>query len=126
METTREILQNNLKYYLYKSGMKQNEFAEKIGDIPANVNAWVQGKKVPRIEKYEPICKTLGIDIWQLFATDRETPQDGLSAQERYTLSSYFQLNPLGREKALSYISDLAEQEKYREKETDKTNLPWH
>jgi transcriptional regulator with XRE-family HTH domain len=57
----KEVMANNLRYYLEKSGRSQKELAEIVGVAPSTFNEWMQGKKYPRIDKIELLAKYFGI-----------------------------------------------------------------
>lgn len=58
----KEIMGQNIAYYLKKKGITQTQLADVIGVSPATVNEWISGKKYPRIDKIEMMAKYFGIN----------------------------------------------------------------
>lgn len=57
----KEIFARNLSYYIDKHGKEQKEIAEIVGVAPSTFNAWVKGKKYPRMDKVELLANYFGI-----------------------------------------------------------------
>lgn len=57
----KEVLANNLTYYIERSGKSQKELAEVVGVATSTFNDWVKGKKYPRIDKIEMLANYFGI-----------------------------------------------------------------
>jgi repressor LexA len=57
----KEIFAKNLSYYIDKHGKEQKEIAEIVGVAPSTFNAWVKGKKYPRMDKVELLANYFGI-----------------------------------------------------------------
>lgn len=57
----KETFAKNLSYYLGKHGKEQKEVAEIVGVAPSTFNAWVKGKKYPRMDKVEMLANYFGI-----------------------------------------------------------------
>mgnify|MGYP002511587007 CR=1 FL=1 len=57
----KEIFAKNLSYYLTKHGKEQKEIAEIVGVAPSTFNAWMKGKKYPRMDKVELLANYFGI-----------------------------------------------------------------
>lgn len=57
----KEILANNLAYYVERSGKSQKELAEMVGVATSTFNDWMKGKKYPRIDKIEMLANFFGI-----------------------------------------------------------------
>lgn len=57
----RETFARNLLYYINKHGKEQKEIAEIIDVAPSTLNAWVKGKKYPRMDKIELLANYFGI-----------------------------------------------------------------
>lgn len=51
----------NLSFYIDKHGKEQKEIAEIVGVAPSTFNAWVKGKKYPRMDKVELLANYFGI-----------------------------------------------------------------
>lgn len=49
-----------------KLGLRQDEFARKIGVCPATLSFWETGKRSPKYSKMVEICKLSGMKIEQI------------------------------------------------------------
>lgn len=52
----KRVMAKNLHYYIERSGRSQKEVAEVVGVAPSTFNAWMKGKKYPRIDKIEMLA----------------------------------------------------------------------
>ena len=57
----KETFARNLSYYVDKHGREQKEIAEIVGVAPSTFNAWIKGKKYPRMDKIELLANYFGI-----------------------------------------------------------------
>ena len=57
----KQVLANNLTYYIERSGKSQKELAEMVGVATSTFNDWVKAKKYPRIDKIEMLANYFGI-----------------------------------------------------------------
>lgn len=57
----KEIMSQNLKYYIEKSGMDRKTLAEIWGFPYSTVSDWVNGKKYPRIDRIEIMARYFGV-----------------------------------------------------------------
>lgn len=57
----KQVLANNLAYYVERSGKSQKELAEMVGVATSTFNDWVKGKKYPRIDKIEMLANIFRI-----------------------------------------------------------------
>ena len=57
----KETFAKNLSFYIDKHGKEQKEIAEVIGVAPSTFNAWVKGKKYPRMDKVELLANYFNI-----------------------------------------------------------------
>ena len=57
----KDVMAQNLRYYIEKSGKSQREISEIIGVAPPTFNAWVKGIKYPRIDSIERMANLFGI-----------------------------------------------------------------
>lgn len=49
----KEVMANNLRYYVKKAGKTQKEMAEIVGVASSTFNDWMKAKAYPRIDKIE-------------------------------------------------------------------------
>ena len=57
----KETFAKNLSYSVDKHGREQKEIAEIVGVAPSTFNAWIKGKKYPRMDKVELLANYFGI-----------------------------------------------------------------
>ena len=57
----KEIMSENLKYYINKSGKDRKELAEIWGFPYSTVTEWINGRKYPRIDRIEIMADYFGI-----------------------------------------------------------------
>lgn len=72
-ESMRDRIAYNLRKLLAANDITQQELADKIGVSGAAVSAWCSGKKSPRPENIDQICKVLDIDRWDIIKEDEKT-----------------------------------------------------
>ena len=58
---SREVFARNLRTYMELNGKTQKELAEIVGVSAPTMNAWLQAKKYPRIDKIEILANYFGI-----------------------------------------------------------------
>jgi len=109
-------------------GMTQKQLGELCGINEANIRKYELGNQNPKIETLSKIAKALNVPIATLSTWDEELNSEGRLQDEVQTIESvqsnfgekavtilkdFTSLNELGQDKAVEYVSDLAEQEKY-------------
>lgn len=57
----REIMAQNIKYYMDKNNKTRNEICHDLGFAYSTFSDWVNGKKYPRIDKIEMMAKYFNI-----------------------------------------------------------------
>ena len=55
----KEIFSRRLRYYLEKRGLTQLDLAIKLDVSRQSVSSWVNGIKIPRMDKVDQMCKIL-------------------------------------------------------------------
>ena len=70
----------NLKKYLALNAIKQNDFAEKIGDKPQNINKYCFGARIPRPKTMKKIFEATQGQVTPNDFYDLETAEDMPSA----------------------------------------------
>ena len=106
----KETFAKNLSYYLEKHGKEQKELAEIVGVAPSTFNAWVKGKKYPRMDKVELLANYFGI-----LKSDLIEEHDGkishrtvsITDDEQYLLN-LFRLVPESRQQMVLKMIRLA------------------
>lgn len=125
-----DIFSNRLKYYLNINNMTQIELAKKIGVGTTSVSNWCKGLKTPRMDKVDAMCQIFNCrrtDLMEIPSDSHPEPlhpgsvsgdsaafsQRPLSDAASALLDNFDRLNDFGKDKALDYVADLAEQDKY-------------
>lgn len=73
----REIMAQNIKYYMDKNNKTRNEICHDLGFAYSTFSDWVNGKKYPRIDKIELMAKYFNVSKTDLV----ERHQKGLGPQ---------------------------------------------
>ena len=71
----REMFSRRLRYFLDKRGMTQVDLAVKMGVSRNSVGSWVNGVKIPRMDKVDMMCKILNISRDNLISETE--PEEG-------------------------------------------------
>lgn len=103
--------------------LTQELIAKSLGVSKSTIGMWETGKRLPSTELYEQIADFFNVDMDYLFGRSDvrqkiHFDKDGnamysLLKDEEELLSSYRKLNKSGKEKALEFISDMTDLEKY-------------
>ena len=78
-DNIREVFSTNLKEMLKERGKTQLELAEFVGVSDASVNNWVNGIKLPRMDKVDKICKFLNVKRSDLIEPKKPKTIDDLN-----------------------------------------------
>jgi len=134
---------NNIKELRKAKGYKQKDLAEKIQIATNSLSRYETGEREPSIETLEKIADALEVPVSKLIMRDitfpvpdpdaplvspeglktgLESVRKNLSALsetvaecygEETLIQNYNKLNTKGKQKAIEYVTDLSEQEKY-------------
>ena len=115
-------------------GLTQKEFADSIDVSQSSVNYWENGKREPKMSHLCKISNVYKVPINELIGTngtqrvsgedadlelfiDAETSELSLKLKPDFEalFTSFKSLNEKGREKAIDYVSDLAQMPKYQQ-----------
>lgn len=109
-------------------GLTQKKLAELLDITPTRLNYWEKDKRQPDIVLVKKIASVLDIPVSYLMNWDEVYNPDGklemevklIEEIEKHfgreavtLLQNFTSLNELGQSKAVEYLSDLADQEKY-------------
>ena len=84
----KEVFANNLKKYMELNGKSRREVCAALGYSYFTFSDWVNGKKMPRMDKVEQLANYFGILKSDLIEEKKETaPEDGLSESKRQLLA---------------------------------------
>lgn len=112
MDTLREIISKNLKYYIENSKYNQVEIAKMLNISKASVTNWIKGKNSPNIEYLDKLCSILNISINDIFSSRASLLT--YNQDEKNLIENYRSLNVEGKEKVRIYIDDLLDSPKYK------------
>jgi len=110
------IIAQNLKNIAYENQKTQADIARDLGISKATVSSWMNGTRIPRMNKIDLLCHYFNCrrtDIMERKKTEVQKPELHLSKDELSLIATFRSLNAIGKEKALEYISDLSDVQKY-------------
>lgn len=84
----KEVFANNLKKYMELNGKSRREVCAALGYSYFTFSDWVNGKKMPRMDKVEQLANYFGILKSDLIEEKKETaPEGGLSEAKQQLLA---------------------------------------
>lgn len=120
----KEIFSKNLKYYMALNDKNRQQISDDLKIKYSTLCEWVSGKKYPRIDKIELLANYFKIKKSDLIEDKKHNSNniktDELTTDENILIANYRKLNNSGKEKAMEYITDLSEQEKYTAIDSEK------
>lgn len=78
-----------------EKGLTQTQLAEKIGVSDKSVSRWENGRTMPDMSLYEPLCKELGINISELLYAKKMEDPEKIEQGEKSALSVFKTKNDL-------------------------------
>lgn len=106
----REILKENLNYYLKNSPLSQKEIADQLGISKGSITNWLAGSNSPSIETLAKLCQILGVKMSEMLSEKLEITQ-----HEKTLLNKYRSLDTHGK-KIIDIILNV-EHERCQEQE---------
>lgn len=80
----KEVFAQNLKKYMALNGKSRKEVCQALGYSYFTFSDWVNGKKMPRMDKVEQLANYFGVKKSDLIEeTKKSVPEDGLSDAKR-------------------------------------------
>lgn len=124
-------LGQRIKELREEKGYTQEQFAIALGiDVSKSaIGMYELDKREPDKEKLEAIADFFNVDLDYLFGkssfrnkqewlSSQQTPSlSSLQKNEKLLISDFRSLNPIGQDKAVEYVSDLADNPKYKKAE---------
>lgn len=104
MDKQNEIISNNLKRLIAKSGLQQNQIAEAIGISPQSFNQYVKGIACPRMNRTQAIADYFGVTVSEI-VDEAFVPTD----EEQRLLILFEHLNNEGKKRLLEQADFLIE-----------------
>ena len=123
----------NIRYFRKERGYTQKQLSELAGIATITLQQYELEKREPKLENIQKIAEALGVPIAALLDIDEtdqalNTLSDFKNVDVKHTqypdmfnlkeLEPYFSLNRKGKDKALSYIEDLAKLPEYTSDES--------
>ncbi len=90
----KDIMAENLKYYIERSGKDRRELAETWGFPYSTVSDWINGKKYPRIDRIEIMADYFGIMKSDLIERKKEKAKITLNDEGEQKLVALFREVP--------------------------------
>lgn len=110
----KEIMAQNIKYFLNLNNLNQTEFCKLLGLKMATLSDWLNAKTYPRIDKIELMANFFGVDKSAL--VEKQSIQDKIDTtdlRESKLINHFRKLNDNGKDKAIDNIQDLTQIDKY-------------
>ena len=114
-ELYKRIFSKNLRYYMELNHKTQVDIINDLGFDKSAVSTWVNGTRLPRMDKVDALAKYLGIRRSDLIE-ERTSKAPSSDLEELAEL--YQGLNRTGREIALNTVRGLSANELYKKDTT--------
>lgn len=109
----KQIMANNIKFYLNKSGKTQKEICKDLGIAETTFSGWVRAVTYPRIDKIEKMANYFGIEKSDL--VEDKTKKDNDSLLSNGSRTHGIKIPILGRVVAGIPIEAITDIEGYEE-----------
>lgn len=100
------IVSRNIRKYREQLGMEQKELSQRLGVASSAVSNWETGFSKPNLDVLVPVCRILGITLYELFGVD--DPRANMSEQERLLVAKYHELSEGHRYAVDNLVDSLA------------------
>lgn len=70
-----------------EKGLTQEQLAELLGNSQKSISRWENGKTMPDLSLYEPLCEILGIQVSELLYGKRMSNEEKINCSERTALN---------------------------------------
>lgn len=107
MDSFKNVLAQNLTMLLRLKGISQTELANRLHVDRASVSYWMHGKKVPRADKIDEICKALGCRREDLLGASSSEEEYHLGQAKKELMKDIDTLTEEGIRRLQAYIKDL-------------------
>ena len=112
----KEVMSNNLKYYMNKKGVDRNQLCSDLDLKYMTVSDWINAKSYPRIDKIELLANYFGINKSDLIEDKSTTPSSSIplpnfDPRQAILLSNYSKLNDTRKNKLLATSETLLAEE---------------
>ena len=108
------FLKENVRYLRKKKNLSQDELASMLGFKSfTTIQKWESGAAEPSFKTTAELAKIFGVTVGQLATEDLSScivvNAKGLSEEQQSLVDSFESLSMKGKDKLLSYLSDLLE-----------------
>ena len=62
----KKSIGEKIRGYRQRTGLSQNDLAQRVGVTRAVVTAWESGKACPKLDKLYPLANALKVDLYDL------------------------------------------------------------
>ncbi|HFU4174438.1 TPA: XRE family transcriptional regulator [Streptococcus suis] len=112
----KEVMSNNLKYYMNKKGVDRNQLCSDLDLKYMTVSDWINAKTYPRIDKIESLANYFGINKSDLIEEKSTIPSSSIplpnfDPRQAILLSNYSKLNETCKNKLLATSGMLLAEE---------------
>ncbi|NQJ71440.1 helix-turn-helix transcriptional regulator [Streptococcus suis] len=112
----KEVMSNNLKYYMDKKGVDRNQLCSDLDLKYMTVSDWINAKTYPRIDKIELLANYFGINKSDLIEEKSKIPSSSIplpnfDPRKTILLSNYDKLNDTRKNKLLATSETLLAEE---------------
>ncbi|HEM3597796.1 TPA: helix-turn-helix transcriptional regulator [Streptococcus suis] len=112
----KEVVSNNLKYYMNKKGVDRNQLCSDLDLKYMTVSDWINAKTYPRIDKIESLANYFGINKSDLIEEKSTIPSSSIplpnfDPRQAILLSNYSKLNETRKNKLLATSEMLLAEE---------------
>ena len=95
------IIAKNLKRLAYHSGKTQVEIAKEIGINKATLGSWMNGTRIPKMEKVDMLAEYFGVTRNEIMMPNGMVPIETTSAFEMNIIRAYRAATPDRKEAVL-------------------------
>ena len=103
------VISKNIRKFREQIGMEQKELSIELGMSESTVGNWERGYSKPTLDVLLPLCKILGITLYDLFGVN--DPVMKYSAGEQMLMSDYRELSMYHKEAVKNLIGNLRKAE---------------
>ena len=108
----KEVFSRNLQRYMALNGKSRKEVCEALGYSYFTFSDWINGKKMPRMDKVEQLANYFGIkksDLIEETKKEQPTEYDGLSKNRKALIDFAMSISEEKAEKFLRLLQSIEE-----------------
>lgn len=115
MDTTEygKLVAKNLRRIMFDAGKTQADVARDLNISKATLSSWMNGTRIPRIKKVDMLCHYFNVRRTDIMEEHDIDDMPARTRNEQEFLASFRKLNADGQARAMAYIDDLVNIEKY-------------